>query len=165
MLYKYDTGVLAPKIKIIINQRKVMVHKMTTKKSVKKIAPWRSEEEGFADESTKIIYKKLPNNMVMIVGFKNFMTAKEIKSKYGEDVAKAYVVVSDDSMVMTFESDGSSALKIPLGDGLMSHVHVGDFYSDDEFSKIIASVKKCGNVLHEIVAAFNTDSNVKEIKI
>jgi len=126
---------------------------------------WKEITHCKEDISTKIIYKKLPGNMVMIVGFKNFMTTKEIKNKYGDDVAKAYVVVSDDSMVMTFESDGSCALKVPLGDGLMSHIHIGDFYSDDEFSKIVASVKKCGNVLHEIVVAFSIDSNVKEIKI
>jgi hypothetical protein len=116
------------------------------------------------DKSTKIIYKKLPGNMVMIVGFKNFMSAGEIKNQCGDDVLMAYRC--KDYMVKSFnESNGIPQLIVPDGNGLSKYLYIDDLLSDDEFSKIIASIKKCGNVLHELIVAFKTDSNVKEIKI
>jgi len=107
-------------------------------------------------KSATILYKKLPDNMILITGFENFLTADELLDKYGRVVAKAYL----DYPYNMAASLGAVFLK---GAGF-SFVSIGQVLNKCDFSTIVAHVKKCGSLLHDIVVAVN-DGDVNRIKI
>lgn len=109
-----------------------------------------------ASKPATILYKKLPDNMILITGFENFLTADELFDKYGRPVAKAYL----DYPYNMAASLGAVFLK----GASRSFVSVGEVISKNDFSAIITQVKKCGSLLHDIIAAVN-DGQVKKITI
>jgi len=107
-----------------------------------------------------ILYKKLPNNMILITGFENFLTGEEIKEKYGKKVTDAYQRCPD-SMLKRF-SINNGDIFIVLADS--SKFSAGDVLNKKEFSHLVQRIKKCGSLLHDIIAAVN-DGQVKRITI
>jgi hypothetical protein len=109
------------------------------------------------DTTATIFYKKLPDDMILITGFENFMSIDDILDKYGRVVAITYNnypsrMSGDVGGIILYGNNGKSSLRI------------GEVCRKDEFSKIISYVKKCGALLHEIIAAVN-DGDVKEVRI
>lgn len=117
-----------------------------------------------------ILYKKLPDNMILITGFENFLTADEVKAKFGEEVARIYFGYTS-SMDKKFTEKGGvniqigrksffmvTAIEVKGPAKLINDCHIvamGDIYRKQDFSKLIGRVKKCGSLLHDIIAAVN----------
>jgi len=101
-----------------------------------------------AGKPATILYKKLPDDMILITGFENFLSLDEILDKYGKRVAKAY---SDYPHHMTGDT------KVVALSGVLIHqsLVIGDLFDKAKFSQIIAHVKKCGGLLHDIIQAVN----------
>jgi hypothetical protein len=127
-----------------------------------------------------ILYKKLPDNMILITGFENFLTADEIKAKLGEEVARIYFGYTD-CMEKKFTNSGKENIQVgkkpmwsltfaiscgpnKIVSNESNDVFVGDIYCKQDFSKLIGRVKKCGSLLHDIIAAVN-GGQVKRITI
>lgn len=161
---------------------------MTTKKVVntkilsqgKQIEKVKTEwtDNPYSKPAT-ILYKKLPDNMILITGFENFLTADEVKAKYGEEVARIYFGYTT-SMDKKFTEKGDiniqvgrkqfftvTAITVEGPAKLINDCHiveVGDIYRKQDFSKLVGRVKKCGSLLHDIIAAVN-NGPVKRITI
>ena len=104
-----------------------------------------------------ILYKKLPDNMILITGFENFKTTDEIFMKHGITITKTY---SGYPYAMTGDVRGVMLTGL-LGCSLLT---LGYRCSKKDFSKIIAHVKKCGALLHDIIQACEK-GEVKRIEI
>jgi hypothetical protein len=104
-----------------------------------------------------ILYKKLPDDMILITGFENFKSIDDILDQYGRVIAITYNdypshMSGDVSGILLYGNNGKSSLRI------------GETCDKDEFSKIIAHVKKCGGLLHDIIQACDK-GEVKRIEI
>ena len=104
-----------------------------------------------------ILYKNLPDDMILITGFENFLSIDDILDKYGRVVAITYNnypsrMSGDMTGIILYGNNGKSSLR------------VGETCEKVEFSKIIAHVKKCGGLLHDIILAVN-GGEVKRIQI
>jgi hypothetical protein len=104
-----------------------------------------------------ILYKKLPDDMILITGFENFKSIDNILDQYGRLIAITYNnypsrMSGDVSGIILYGNNGKSSLRI------------GETCDKAEFSKIIAHVKKCGGLLHDIIQAVN-GGEVKRIEI
>lgn len=123
-------------------------------------APARSHKKKVSNIIAKpatILYKKLPDDMILITGFENFLSIDDILDKYGRVVAITYNnypsrISGDEIGVVLYGNNGKSSLR------------VGETCEKVEFSKIIAHVKKCGGLLHDIIQAVN-GGEVKRIQI
>ncbi len=104
-----------------------------------------------------ILYKKLPDDMVLITGFENFLNLEEIFDKYGKIVSKAY-------MDFPYYMAGLLTGAIYLMGIDYSTVTVGKIFNKHDFSRLIAHVKKCGGLLHDIIQACDK-GEVKRIEI
>jgi hypothetical protein len=104
-----------------------------------------------------ILYKKLPDDMILITGFGGFLSLDEILDRYGRVVAVAYTAYP---YYMAGDTRGVIVSGVVGG----MRLTVGQLHSKDGFSKIIAHVKKCGGLLHDIIAAVN-GGEVKRIEI
>lgn len=104
-----------------------------------------------------ILYKKLPDNMILITGFDNFLSTDEVFEKYGLTVAKAY---------FAYPSHMSGSFGALSLSGMIncSILVTGHLCSKDGFSKIISHVKKCGSLLHDIIIACDF-GEVKQVQI
>jgi len=103
-----------------------------------------------------ILYKKLPDDMILITGFEGFLSLEEIFDKYGKVVAKTYVSFPYHMAGIT------EALYLVGLNG--TPTTVGKVLSKDEFSRLVAHVKKCGGLLHDIILACDK-GEVKRIEI
>jgi hypothetical protein len=104
-----------------------------------------------------ILYKKLPDDMILITGFENFKSIDDILDQYGRVIAITYNnypsrMSGDASGILLYGNNGKSSLRI------------GEVCEKVEFSKIIAHVKKCGGLLHDIIQAVEK-GEVKQIRI
>lgn len=113
----------------------------------------KQEEKG-----TRILYKNISSDQVVILGFEGIMTANEIKGKYLKVVYDAYFK-KEESMCLHRKSDESFVLSIH--NGIISPLQV---MSNKDFSTLIADMKKCGKRLAEIIKA-NRENLVKEVRI
>jgi hypothetical protein len=109
------------------------------------------------DTTATILYKKLPDDMILIAGFKGFMLMNDIIDKYGRIVAITYDnypsrMTGDVNGILLYGNNGKSSLRI------------GEVCEKVEFSKIIAHIKKCGSLLHDIIIAVS-EGEVKRIQI
>ena len=93
-----------------------------------------------------ILYKKLPDDMILITGFENFKSIDDILDQYGRMVATVYAAFS-------YQVSGVQGAIFLTGLAGFGAVRGGQVYSKHEFSKIIAHVKKCGCLLHDIIQA------------
>jgi len=136
---------------------------MTTKKVTKKVGPkmfpqalkasFEKVEDKFytkelASKPATILYKKLPDNMILITGFENFLTADELMDKYGRVIAKAY---NDYPYHMT------ASLSAVFMEGLdrVSFIAAGQLFHKNDFTQIRNHINRCGSLLHDIIAAVN----------
>ena len=123
-------------------------------------APARSHKKKVSNiigKPATILYKKLPDDMILITGFENFLSIDNILDKYGRVIATTYNnypsrISGDEIGVVLYGNNGKSSLR------------VGETCEKIEFSKIIAYVKKCGGLLHDIIQAVN-GGEVKRIQI
>lgn len=104
-----------------------------------------------------ILYKKLPDNMILITGFENFKSIDNILDQYGRVVAITYNnypsrMSGDVNGILLYGNNGKSSLRI------------GEVCDKAEFSKTIAHVKRCGGLLHNIIQACDK-GEVKRIEI
>jgi hypothetical protein len=104
-----------------------------------------------------ILYKKLPDDMILITGFEGFLSLDEIFDKYGRVVATTYSGYS----YYIYGMPGSIFVS---GLAAFGAVRTGQIYNKVEFSHLIAHVKKCGVLLHDIIQAVNA-GEVKRIEI
>jgi len=164
---------LSSKVSHYVNQNTERRFKMSTKKVVKPVGKNTVKETGIPskklvlpavdfsptihEKSATILYKKLPDNMILIVGFENFLTIDDIMNRYGMTVAKIYAdfpchMAGKDSVVSIFDS------------GSVKSIATNQIYRKSEFSKIVSDVKKCGGLLHDIIVVVN-GGEVKRIQI
>jgi len=104
-----------------------------------------------------ILYKKLPDNMILITGFENFLTVDDIFDKYGRIITKAYID-------FPYRMSGAHGAVFLFGLEHFSTIGIGQLFNKHDFSKLIAHVKKCGGLLHDIIQAVNS-GEVKRITI
>lgn len=95
-----------------------------------------------------ILYKKLPDDMILITGFENFLSADELLDKYGRVIAKAYD---------NYPYHMTSAMGTVFMEGLtgVSFITAGQIFSRDAFTQIRNHINKCGSLLHGIITAVN----------
>jgi len=129
------------------------------KKKIPMVLPATDFTPKLTGKPATILYKKLPDDMILITGFENFLNLDEIFDKYGRVIAKAY---SDYSYHMT-SSIGAVFLS-GMEPKYISHVAIGQLFNKHDFSMLIAHVKKCGGLLHDIILAVN-GGEVKRIEI
>jgi hypothetical protein len=103
-----------------------------------------------------IFYKKLPNDMILITGFENFLSLEEIFDKYGKVIAKTY-------FDFPYHMAGMTGALYLVGLNTTPTI-VGKVLSKDDFSKLVTHVKKCGGLLHDIIQACDK-GEVKRIEI
>lgn len=104
-----------------------------------------------------ILYKKLPDNMILITEFENFLSLDEIFDKYGRVVATTYSAYS----YFMYGIPGSVFVAGLAGFGA---IRTGQKYNKVEFSTFVSHVKKCGGLLHDIIQTVN-GGEVKKIII
>lgn len=104
-----------------------------------------------------ILYKKLPDDMILITGFENFLSIDDLIDRYGRVIATVYATFS---YKMSGEQ-GAIFLSGMAGFGL---IRAWQVYCKQDFSRIIAHVKKCGSLLHDIIRACN-EGEVKRVEI
>ena len=93
-----------------------------------------------------ILYKKLPDDMILITGFGGFMSIDDILDKYGRVVAMTYNSYPS-------RMSGDVVGIVLCGNNGKSSLRVGETCEKVEFSKLVSHVKKCGGLLHDIIAA------------
>lgn len=112
---------------------------------------------------TGIYYKPLPGDKVIITGFYGFLTLKEIEEQCGENILHAYES-NDCRVVLQYACDGKERLRLSddnCEDGFdTTDVYVGDIFNKDEFSEIIAHIRKCGKYLHDLKVAMKLEEKV-----
>jgi hypothetical protein len=104
-----------------------------------------------------IFYKKLPDDMILITGFENFLTSRGIQEKYGFEVVNLYCTYPD------YMSLGPDCVHV-CRNSIPDIISIGKMYNKDYFSKLVSHVKKCGGLLHDIIKAVN-GGEVKRITI
>ena len=82
------------------------------------------------------------------------MTADEVKLKYGEVIANTYLLGSFTHIQKAFTEKGEPFIWICLPE-LTDRIFINTTCSKKQFGWMIATVKKCGSLLHEIIAAVN----------
>jgi hypothetical protein len=103
-----------------------------------------------------ILYKKLPDDMILIMGFEGFLSLDEIFDKYGRVVAKAY---------FDYPYHMSGIVNSVFLSGFRMHIiAVGQLFSKAEFTDVRNHINKCGCLLHDVIQAVN-DGDVKRIEI
>jgi len=136
---------------------KVTVSKKALAPVIKKIT---EELKGkLASKPATILYKKLPDDMILIVGFENFLNADEIEKKFGEVVSDTYMAYQE-NMVKVFDSFGVQRIHFGYNDTFS----IGMVMPKKSFSILVQRAKKCGGLLHDIIAAVNS-GEVKRITI
>lgn len=109
---------------------------------------------------TGITYRKLPGDKVIITGFYGFLSLKEIGEQCGKDILNVY----EDNNYRTelqYDHDGEERLRLhDDADDTFTDVFVGEVFSSDEFSEIVAFVKKCGKYLHDLKIAMKLEEKV-----
>jgi hypothetical protein len=106
-----------------------------------------------------ILYKKLPDDMILITGFENFLSVVELEKKYGEVIADTYTKYPD-KMVKVFDTFGVVRVHFGYNDT----VCIGDVFPKKAYCGFVQRVRKCGGLLHDIIQAVN-GGEVKRIEI
>jgi hypothetical protein len=104
-----------------------------------------------------ILYKKLPDDMILITGFENFLSIDDILDRYGREIATVYATFS-------YQMSGIQSAIFLSGLVGFGAIRTGQVYGNQDFSTIIAHVKKCGGLLHDIIRAVD-GGEIKRIEI
>jgi len=130
---------------------------------------WVSSGTDIKFSPATIHYQKLPEGRILIVGFENFLSMDDIKEKHGDIIHDAYFQYPYFMDLCTDTDNGEKYLSmVHYGGGedinSIQVVSKYDIITRKEFSKIVAHVKKCGQLLHDIIDA-RLCGTVKSIKI
>jgi hypothetical protein len=147
MASKSNTSVSKIPSKIAVSS---LINKVT--KSIENKLPERT--------ITSILYTALPDKRVMITGFSNIMTVKDIREVFGKVICKAYLS-SDHHMFLDYDPEEAGEVYLNTSH---ADIHINETMSNDDFHKLILYVKVCGNVLHGIVEAMR-NQQTKSVKI
>lgn len=118
-----------------------------------------SEVNAIAASSplTAIQYRNLPGNKVIITGFYGFLSLKEIGEQCGKDILNVYEE-NNYRTELQYDHDGEERLRLYDDiDDTFTDVFVGEVFDKDDFSEIIAFVKKCGKYLHDLKIAIRSE--------
>jgi hypothetical protein len=159
-----------PKFKSPVTTKKKAIKVTVSKKALAPVIKKITEElKGkLASKPATILYKKLPDDMILITGFENFLTPNQLIEKYGSTVGgmycgypnHVYLIHSD----IPKQGDYLNLKSVVNWEEKSQRIQVNSLWSKKGFSTIIAHVKKCGGLLHEIIAAVN-GGEVKRITI
>lgn len=106
---------------------------------------------------TAIQYRNLPGNKVIITGFYGFLSIKEIGEQCGKDILNVYEE-NNYRTELQYDHDGEERLRLYDDiDDTFTDVFVGEVFDKDDFSEIIAFVKKCGKYLHDLKIAIRSE--------
>jgi hypothetical protein len=120
-------------------------------------------KKGPAVIPATILYRRMPGDMILIVGFENFLSAEELKSKYGETITEIYLSYQNHLERKSY-TDGSIYIQILEGmEAFFDRLDIGDLLPRKVFSNIVADVKKAGSLLHEVILAQGND--IRRIEI
>jgi len=148
--------------------------KITTKQLINKLSSNKTPTPAIPFPETRILFKELPNDRILVTGFENFLTVSQIKEKYGEIVTAAYfqgiavvrlegdsdqLIISRHQLIISRPGD---ALAVKQGWNNTA-ISINSNFDKKQFGEIIATIKKCVNMLHQIIIAVN--GPVKSIKI
>ena len=147
---------------------------MSTKKKVsgsKPAAPtprkvsdgiWETDKEFAPVESNSsaILYKRMPADMILVTGFRNILTAEGIEKKYGKRTYDVYRRTPGHVYGMFRLEDGSFGIAGDVTGG----VYPDRLYPKKDFAKLVVAVKSAGKLLAEIVAACK-DAPVREVEL
>jgi hypothetical protein len=122
--------------------------------STKKINQVKSQPTLTTVKSAQICYKKLPCDKILITGFWNILTAYEIRLAYGKQIADIYFR-GEDCIKKVYCQDGNEAIEVYQSNIDYCTIRIGSVYKKKMFEEIVMQVKKCGNILHEIIEAVN----------
>jgi len=121
--------------------------------------------KGVASKSATILYKKLPDDMIMITGFENFLTPNQLIEKYGKTIAMLYCGYPNHIYLIHSDVPNKSDYLKSVANGVESEpIQVNSLWSKKGFCTIVSHVRKCGGLLHDIIVAVR-DGEVKRIKI
>jgi hypothetical protein len=109
-------------------------------------------------ETSSILYKKMPGDMILITGFRNILTSKEIESKYGKEIWNIYQ--SSDFVVGRYNAEGTFGISVKDA----FHVFPGKVYQKKHFAGLVVTLKSAGKLLAGIVAACK-NAEVKEVEL
>ena len=140
--------------------------KMEAQKKVELEQPLAREIKAFcASDSrssyplTGICYKKLPGDKIIITGFYGFLTEAEVKDRYGEDVYNAYAI-NEDNVFLRYDVNGNEYLILSTANEFTFNIKAGKVMTKKKFSEIKATIKQCGNYLHELKIAMRSEEKV-----
>lgn len=85
-----------------------------------------------------------------IVEFRNFKTLKEIKNKYGKEVADKYVNCECHMLKLTSRDILSEEIFINVR-GKMAKIKIGNVFSPNGFDKVTDTMKEAGTNLSNII--------------
>ena len=106
---------------------------------------------------TAIQYRNLPGDKVIITGFYGFLSLKEIGEQCGKDILNVYEE-NNYRTELQYDHDGEERLRLYDDiDDTFTDVFVGEVFDKDDFSEIIAFVKKCGKYLHDLKIAIRSE--------
>lgn len=102
----------------------------------------------------KVIYRNTVDEHIEILRFKNILSEKEIKEKFGEEVARVYLY---GGAGMAFKRANESVIFCRKG----SNISIG-LISKNDFQERIEYLKKCGARLGEIRKQVEEEKYTKE---
>jgi hypothetical protein len=126
------------------------------------------EELVMRESAIAMVYaQEMPGGQILIKGFAGFLSSRELRIKYGEDIVamyeKGHPHMEKKFYIEQNESRGVGIVISMSGD--CEALHKGDIFDKKEFDKIVATMRECGKRLCDIAAAFRRTDNIKKIKI
>lgn len=127
------------------------------KKNSKPIPQKPIQEVQKEDSSPRVFYKVLPDHMILIARFSNFMTDEQIIQLYGADIQDAYSRCPNSLSYSVLNGVGHLQ-------GNTFHMTEGKVIERKTFDPIIKKLKLSGKILHELVDIMHSGP-LKSIKI
>ena len=87
------------------------------------------------------------------------MTEAEVKDRYGEDVYNAYAI-NEDNVFLRYDVNGNEYLILSTANEFTFNIKAGKVMTKKKFSEIKATIKQCGNYLHELKIAMRSEEKV-----
>ena len=131
------------------------------------------------DPSARIIYQVMPEDKILILGFKNILTAKELRVRFGEEIANIYLGYPG-HMRKEFTNLGVERLtffgadkRINVNDPLsipvslfpeVECITVGSVITKKHFNRIVVQARTAGKLMSEVFKCRSIGS-VNSIKI
>ena len=110
-----------------------------------------------------ILYQRMPEGLVLIKGFRGFLTSEELETKYGKEVTAVYFSLPI-NVEKVVERNGEVAIELFRQGEECGMINKGDVFSGKEFSKVLGSVRKCGELLEQISASVKLNP-IREFKM